>query len=230
MRRIRQTFSGKKGVIIGGGDVGFQLAEALQDVENRLTIIDIDRRRCEELADNLDKVTIVHGDGTSLPLLQDEHVEMADYLLSVTKHDEVNLMSSLVAQEIGVTESYTLVHRPGYSHVYEHLGVKGTASAHELIAKVVRKYFPNQTLLSESKILDTGFVACEFQIADAVTSKTTKVRDLSLPVGSLIVGRARNEKFEFAEPEMDVFASDTLIIVCKNEELKTVEAVLAKIK
>jgi len=230
MRRISQTFSGKKGVIIGGGDVGFQLAESLQSVENRLTIIDINRKQCEHLADVLDKVTVVHGDGTSLPLLQDEHVEMADYLLSVTRHDEVNLMSSLVAQEIGVTDSYTLVHRPGYSHVYEHLGVKGTASAHELIAKVVSKYFPNQTILSQSEIPNSDYIAGEFQIADSIVSKTVKLRDLSLPIGSIIVGRSRNEKFEFADGEMDIFPSDALIIVCKKMELKSVEAVLRKIK
>ena len=62
--------------------------------------------------------------------------------LSVTKADEVNLMSSLISQEIGVSNSYTLVHRPGYSHIYEHLGIKGTTSAHQLISQAVNKYFP----------------------------------------------------------------------------------------
>ena len=230
MRRISQKYSGKKGVIIGGGDVGYQLAQSLQEVENRMTIIDIDRRRCEFLADNLDNVTVVHGDGTSLPLLQDEHVEMADYLLAVTKADEVNLMSSLIGQEIGVTDSYTLVHRPGYTHVYEHLGVRGTASAHELISKVVKKYYPDQLLLSQSDIPETDYMVGEFQIPDAISTKTLKLRDLSLPIGTYIVGRTRNEQFSFAEPEMDIFAADVLIIVCKTKEAKTVESIVKKIK
>ena len=59
--------------------MGYQLAQSLQQSENSLTIIDVDRSRCQFLADNLDNVTVVHGDGTSLGLLQEEHVGMADY-------------------------------------------------------------------------------------------------------------------------------------------------------
>ena len=229
MRRLVQI-PGKKGVIIGGGDVGYQLAASLQEVENRLTIIDIDRRRCEFLADNLDHVTVVHGDGTSLALLQDEHVEMADYTLSVTKADEVNLMSSLVAQEIGVANSYTLVHRPGYAHVYEHLGVKGTASAHELIAKVVNKYFPNQTLLSNVDIPQSDYFAGELQVRESIKSTTLKVRDLSLPPSCIIIGLSRNEQFLFADPDMDVLAGDAMVIVAKKTDLKMVENTIRKLK
>jgi trk system potassium uptake protein TrkA len=196
MRRFVQI-PGKKAVIIGGGDVGYQLAKSLQEVENRLTIIDVDRRRCEFLADNLNHATIVHGDGTSLALLQEEHVEMADYILAVTRADEVNLMSSLVGQEIGVENSFTLVHRPGYAHVYEHLGIKGTASAHELISQVVNKYFPNQTVLTESEIHGTDYIVGEFQIPHTLSNPSLRVRDLTIPPGCYFVGVSRTERFYF---------------------------------
>lgn len=229
MRRLVQI-PGKKAVIIGGGDVGYQLSKSLQEVENRLTVIDIDRRRCEFLADQLNSATVVHGDGTSLALLQDVHVEMADYTLAVTKADEVNLMSSLVSQEIGVSHSYTLVHRPGYAHVYEHLGVMGTASAHELISHAVNKYFPNQIILTEASIPETEYIAGEFQIPYKVQITTLKIRDLSIPPGCYFVGLSRNEKFYFADSETDIGAGDILIIVCKKKDLKELESMFKKLK
>lgn len=229
MRRLVQI-PGKKAVIIGGGDVGYQLAKSLQEVENRLTVIDVDRRRCEFLADNLDHATIVHGDGTSLALLQEEHVEMADYTLAVTRADEVNLMSSLVSQEIGVTNSYTLVHRPGYAHVYEHLGIKGTASAHELISKAVNKYFPNQTMLTDSPIPDSDYLVGEFQIPQTVTAKTLKIRDLTIPPGCYLVGISRSEEFYFGDGDSEIFAGDIIIIVLKRSELKGLEHMFKKLK
>ena len=229
MRRLVQV-PGKKAVIIGGGDVGYQLATALEEVENRLTVIDIDRRRCEFLADNRNHATVVHGDGTSLALLQDEHVEMADYTLSVTKADEVNLMSSLVAQEIGVENSYTLVHRPGYAHVYEHLGVKGTASAHELISKTVNKYFPGMVVLTESKIPGSDYSVGEFQVSPKIKSKSLKIKDISIPVGSYLVGLSRKEEFQYVENDSEVIAGDILIIVCKCEDFKQLEHSIKKIK
>jgi trk system potassium uptake protein TrkA len=229
MRRLVQI-PGKKAVIIGGGDVGYQLSKSLQEVENRLTVIDVDRRRCEFLADNLDHATIVHGDGTSLPLLQEEHVEMADYILAVTRADEVNLMSSLVAQEIGVDNTFTLVHRPGYAHVYEHLGIKGTASAHELISKAVNKYFPDQVVLTESKVPDTEYLVGEFQIPQRVTSKNLKIRDLSIPPGCYLVGLSRNEEFYFGDGDTELSPGDVMIVVLKRKELKGLEHMFRKLK
>ena len=229
MRRLVQI-PGKKAVIIGGGDVGYQLAKSLQEVENRLTVIDVDRRRCEFLADKLDHATVVHGDGTSLALLQDEHVEMADYTIAVTKADEVNLMSSLVSQEIGVTNSYTLVHRPGYAHVYEHLGIKGTASAHELISHAVYKYFPNQTILTDAPIPGTDYLVGEFQIPQTVSSKTLKIRDLTIPPGCYFVGISRSEEFYFGDGDTEIFAGDIIIIVLKRKELKGLEHMFKKLK
>ncbi len=229
MRRLVQI-PGKKAVIIGGGDVGYQLSKSLQEVENRLTVIDVDRRRCEFLADNLDHATIVHGDGTSLALLQEEHVEMADYILAVTRADEVNLMSSLVSQEIGVDNTFTLVHRPGYAHVYEHLGIKGTASAHELISKAVNKYFPNQIILTESPIPDTDYLVGEFQVPYHVTNNNLKIRDLSIPPGCYLVGISRNEEFYFGDGDSEIHPGDIVIVVLKKKELKGLENMFKKLK
>lgn len=229
-RRNLVQSPGKKAVIIGGGDVGYQIASSLQGVEERLTVIDIDRKRCEFLADQLDYATIVHGDGTSLALLQDEHVETADYTLAVTKADEVNLMSSLVSQEIGVTHAYTLVHRPGYAHVYEHLGIKGTASAHELIAQSVNKYFPNQVVLSDAPIPHTDYLVGEFQVPYHIRSKTLKIRDLSIPPMAHLIGISRSEEFYFGDLDTDLIPGDILVIVCKRKELKMLEQMFFKIK
>jgi trk system potassium uptake protein len=229
MKRIVQI-PAKKAVIIGGGDVGFQLAKSLQGAESRLSIIDVDRKRCNFLAERLDRATIIHGDGTSLALLQEEHVEMADYIMAVTKADEVNLMSSLVSQEIGVTNSYTLVHRPGYAHVYEHLGIKGTASAHELISKAVNKYFPNQIILTESNIPHTDFLVGEFQIPYTVQSKNLRITDINIPMGSQLIGISRNEEFYFTDSSSEILAGDVLIIVCRRKELQTFEHMLSKLK
>lgn len=230
LRRISPAFSGQKGVIIGGGDVGFQIAKSLQDVENRLSLIDINRNRCLELADTLEKVTIIHGDGTNLSLLEEEHVETSDYILSVTKHDEVNLMSSLLGQELGVPRSFTLVHRPGYSHVYDHLGVSGTASTHELFSNVVQKSLPNQILLTQKEIEKTTYHLAELQIPNHGTQKSFLEKDLGMPVGTIIVGRTRGEQFELFQDGMDFYPSDILFVVGKENDIKTTLNQFGKLK
>ena len=229
MKRLTGS-AGKRAVIIGGGDVGYQLARSLQKAENMLTVIDIDRSRCQFLADHLSDATVVHGDGTSLALLQEEYVGMADYTLSVTRADEVNLMSSLLSQEIGVSNSYSLIHRPGYGHIYEHLGVKGIASAHEMISKAVNKYFPNQVILTDAPIPGTEYLVGEFQVPYQLKLKAIKIHEFILPSSCYLVGISRDEEFYFGNGETEIKAGDILIIVCRRKELKGLERMFRKLK
>ena len=229
MKRLSKSPE-KRAIIIGGGDVGYQLAQSLQHTEGSLTVIDIDRGRCQFLADKLEKGTVVHGDGTHINLLQEENVGTADYTLSVTKADEVNLMSSLISQEIGVSNTYTLVHRPGYSNIYEHLGIKGSTSAHQLISKAVNKYFPNQILLTDASIPGTEYLVGEFQVSYKLKSKNIKLNELILPPNCHLIGVSRDEEFYFGDGSSEINAGDILIIVCKRKELKTLERLFVKLK
>ena len=90
------------------------------------------------LAEKLVGITVVHGDGTNLVTLEEENVQDMKAIFAVTKADEVNLMSSLLAREIlGVDSTFALVHRPGYTNVYKKLGVSATTSAHQLLYRTV---------------------------------------------------------------------------------------------
>ena len=219
----------KKAVIIGGGDVGSQLALSLEQVEDRLMIVDIDRRRCEFLTDHLNHARVFHGDGTNLEFLKSEHVEEADYTVSVTKKDEVNLMSSLLARELNVPHTYSLVHRPGYSDVYSHLGVQGTTSAHELILKTVERYFPNQPELSREPIAHTGYVIGELQLPRKLKSKNLRVQDLPSPPNGVLVGVLSREEVKSEGGNESLEPEDVCIFVCKDLEFKKMKMALKAI-
>jgi trk system potassium uptake protein len=99
--------------IIGGGDVGFRLAQRLdasRDVE--LRIIERDRRRGELLAASLRRALVLNGDGTDLELLEAEEIGRSDALVSVIDNDERNLFASLLGRQLGVRKIITRVSRP----------------------------------------------------------------------------------------------------------------------
>jgi trk system potassium uptake protein TrkA len=167
--------------IVGGGDVGEQLARLLgpRDLLDRL--IERDRARCQELAEQLDKVQILHGDGTNLAFLREEQIGRADALLAVTGSDEANLMTSLLAREVGVSHVYALVHRPGYAGVYSHLGVSGTVSPHETVAQVIHWLLPRGPLVGRTPLPELGVEVVELRGADLAD----RVAELPLPPGSV---------------------------------------------
>lgn len=166
MDLVQRSRSSNRGrvTLMGGGDVGLQLANLFATLVGDVRLIEPGRGRCEELARLAPSVTVLHGDGTSLPFLREERVGLSDCVLAVTGSDEVNLMSSLLSRELGVEHTFALVHRPGYTSVYEHLGIAGTTSAHEVMALTLHGLLPGRDLVSASTIAGTDLELLELRV------------------------------------------------------------------
>ena len=92
-----------KVVIIGGGEVGFHVAKALSEENYDITVIDLDPIKCRRASENLD-VIVVEGNGASPKTLTEAQVGEADYVLCLTRVDEVNLIASQQAHKLGANK------------------------------------------------------------------------------------------------------------------------------
>lgn len=153
-----------RAVLIGGGDVGMQLATLFAPLGADVRLIESMRSRCEELARLVPRCAILHGDGTNLSFLREERVGLAEWVLAVTGSDEVNLMASLLTRELGVEHTFSLVHRPGYASVYEHLGIKGTTSAHEVMVETLHGLLPGRPIIGSSRLPGTDLEMLELRV------------------------------------------------------------------
>ena len=90
-----------RAIVVGAGEVGFDVARLLALEKHDVTVIDIDDTALEVVRSRLDVMTI-HGGGTSAEVLQDCGVKQADILIAVTTIDEVNLVSCMLANRLGV--------------------------------------------------------------------------------------------------------------------------------
>ncbi|NCW51998.1 MAG: Trk system potassium transport protein TrkA, partial [Betaproteobacteria bacterium] len=91
----------RKLVIAGGGNVGLRLARSIAN-NHRLKMIEPRKPRCEYLASQLpSQVLILQGDATDARLLEEERVNETDMFLALTNDDETNIMSALLAKQMG---------------------------------------------------------------------------------------------------------------------------------
>ena len=95
--------------IIGGGSVGFMLAEKLEAQGISVKIIEHDTERCDYLANTLKNTLILRGDGTDLELLESEAIAEADVCVCTTNNDEKNLLCSLLLKQLGSQRTVTRV-------------------------------------------------------------------------------------------------------------------------
>lgn len=89
-------------VIIGGGVVGYSLAEHLLRDKHELSLVEVDRKLCDSLSQKLD-LQIINGSGSSPAILKEAGIQSADLLLAVTPNDEVNIIACALASQHGVT-------------------------------------------------------------------------------------------------------------------------------
>lgn len=182
--RERTRFT-RKAILVGGGQVGATLARLLEADGIRVTIIEQSRARCEELSEMLTPRTeILHGDGTNAALLGELGVDTSDVFVAVSPEDEINLMASILARELGARRRISLVHRPDYTHVLEALGLDTTLSPRLLVAKEVLKHVRTSNLVSVSPIMGGRGEFLEFIVPERARIVGRDLRDF--PQGALV--------------------------------------------
>jgi len=101
-------------VIIGVGEVGFHVAKALSQEDFDITVIDNDPEKCRRASEHLD-VIVVEGNGASPKNLVEANVDKADYVFALTRIDEVNLIASQQARQLGANKVIARLRNQQYS-------------------------------------------------------------------------------------------------------------------
>lgn len=103
----------KRILIAGGGNIGFHLAQQLED-RYHVKLIERNHERCVELSETLNRAIVLQGNAADKDLLQEENIEETDVFCAVTNDDEANIMASLLAKRLGVRKVMTLINNPNY--------------------------------------------------------------------------------------------------------------------
>lgn len=114
MRELRRMDKQARRIMIaGGGNIGYRLAKAIES-EYQVKVIELNKRRCEWLANNLHQTLILQGDTTDEGLLESENIDDMDLFCALTNDDENNIMSSLLAKRMGARRVLALINRKAY--------------------------------------------------------------------------------------------------------------------
>ena len=101
MRELRPKEARTRRIMIaGGGNIGYRLAKQLESKYD-IKIIEYKPQRAEWLAENLDNTLVLQGSATDETLLDEEYIDEIDVFCALTNDDENNIMSSLLAKNLG---------------------------------------------------------------------------------------------------------------------------------
>ena len=213
--------------IIGGGDVGYRLAQQLDRADGiRLCVIERDRARGEFLAAKLGRALILHGDGTDLELLEAEDIGRSDVLVSVIDNDERNLLASLLGRQLGVGKVITRVSKPSNHRLFERVGIDVALSARgAAVTSVVHQVDGGRASLLA--ILQAG-QARVVELTAPAAYRPTAVKDLCLPRESIIGTVLRAGEVIVPRGHHQIEGGDRLLVCCTEAAVRDVRDLFAR--
>lgn len=209
--------------IAGGGETGLYLAETIERYDFVVKLIDANPQRCEYLSESLHKTQVISGDVTNRHFLEEERINSADIFIAVTGEDETNIMSSLLAKELGVKQCITKVERPDYAEVIEELGIDLALSPRLITAEKILTLLKRGRIKSVSLLEEGKVEVIEYEVPPQVPIANRQLNQLSLPAESLVGMIVREGKLKVPTGQDQILPGDTVIIIARAEVIDKIE-------
>ncbi|HRU97970.1 MAG TPA: Trk system potassium transporter TrkA [Ruminococcus sp.] len=215
----------KSAVLIGGGRVAYHLAQQLREMGVKVKIIEINKERCLELSERLNKVSICCGDGTDHDLLKEERVYDADAVVTLTGIDEENILLSLLAKNNGVEKVVTKVNRMTLMQLTETLDLDSIISPKSITVSQILQYVrakqnsQGNNITTLYRLVNDRLEAIEFIIREPKDYVDVPLKKLKIRDDVLIASIARGNELIIPKGDDCLKINDSVVVVTTNKGL-----------
>ena len=205
-------------VIIGAGEVGHSLAEALLKDKHQVTIIERAQARCDGLVKLLNTI-VIRGDGTNISTLADAEVDKAEILIALTRRDQDNLIAcQLASRKFNVPRTIARVTRRQNKELFAKLGgVSQTVCTTDIISAIVEDEVSTKDVVTRLSFNEGKAAILEMQIKENSPVKDKCVTDLNLPEDSVLISIFRGKEVIFPRGETSLKVGDKVIAMATRE-------------
>ncbi|MEG0187750.1 MAG: NAD-binding protein, partial [Algoriella sp.] len=154
-------------------------------------LLEINRNKAFDLADELNNILIINGDGRDGELLTEEGISDSDAFIAVTGSSETNIMSCLLAKSKGVKKTIALVENIDYIHLSQEVGINAFINKKLLTADSIFRYIRQGSVIDVTGISDLDAEVLEFKINEDSEIAYKKVHDFPFKDGAIIAGIVR---------------------------------------
>jgi len=217
----------KRALIIGGGRIGLRLARMLDEKSIYTKLIEKDPNRCAKLAERLNKVVVLHGDGSDQDLLNEENIRDMDVVITLTNDEETNILASLLAKRFGAKKTITRISKFSYLPLMSTIGLDQIVSPRLSSINTILHHVRKGKVLSAISIKGD-----QAEVLEAVALETSDIvgkplKKISFPKGALVTSIIRNGEVIIPAGESVIEPNDKIIIFAKRQDISKIEKILA---
>ena len=213
-------------LIIGGGNIGFNLAKNIEQSfdEARIKIIEKNKNRAELIANDLNNSIVINGDGLDEDVLNEANLEEVETVLALTNDDEDNLMVSILVEKFSKNKrTMALINKPNYSLLQSSLKIDDLIDPRMNTVSSILKHVHKGTIENAYTILNGEYEVIEAEIIESSELINKELKNSDLPdeirIGSII----RENEIITPSSNYVFMKNDTVILLSKRDQLPTVE-------
>ena len=222
-------------VIVGAGEVGYNLSKFLSKEDYSITIVDIDEKKCSRIKNAIDAKVIL-GNGASQRILQEMDLKQVDYFLALTPIDEINLIASQTAKALGVKKVITRLRNTEFSHKKAILSPDDynidyvtypEKAAQKEIEKLIRRTSAVEVIgFNDDKITLVGI---KLETSSPLIGRTVRNVALANPfINHQLAVVYRNDSSFIPHADTIYRKDDVVYFVCRTEDVDLVQQLAGK--
>jgi trk system potassium uptake protein len=213
-------------MIVGGGDTGCALCEALENTKLHTKIIEKEGQRCKFLSEQLDKTIVIRGDGTDKGLLLEENIGEMDFLVALTGDEENNILMSLLARELGAKKIITRISKLSYIPLMSAIGIDTMVSPRLSAVSAILQYIRRGKVISVAPLKGEQAEAIEVEAVETSDLVDKRLFQINFPKGVLVGAIIRKGEVIIPKGNSVIQSNDRLIFFALTEDIPKLEKLL----
>ena len=213
-------------LIIGGGNIGFNLAKNIEESfeSARIKIIEKDKLRAEFIAKELNNSIIINGNGLDEEVLNESNLEDVETVLALTNDDEDNLMVSVLIEKFAKDKrTMALINKPNYSLLQSSLKIDDLIDPRMNTVSSILKHVHKGTIETAYSILNGEYEVIEAEIIETSELINKELKKSNLPDEIRIGAILRDKNIIIPRSNFIFQKKDIVVFLAKRDQLQTVE-------
>ena len=222
----------KKILIVGGGNIGFNLAKNLEESLDavRVKIVEKNKGRSEFLANELNNTIVINGDALDEEVLIEANLEEAETVLALTNDDEDNLMVSVLVEKFAKDDNkiddkrtMALINKPNYSLLQNSLKIDDLIDPRMNTVSSILKHIHKGTIETAYTILNGEYEVIEAEIIETSELINKELKKSNLPEEIRIGAVLRDDKVLIPRSNFVFQKDDRVVFLAKKDSISVVE-------
>jgi len=207
----KKPFDIKNIMILGGSRIGKRTA---MEMEKKFSVklIEIDKEKCEYLANILEHTLVIHGDGRDIELLMAEGLTNMDAFIAVTGNSEANILSCLLAKKMGVKKTIAEVENMEYINLAENIGIDSIINKKVTTAGRIHRFTQTAKVSMIKCLTGTDAEVLEYEVQPDTLITRKPLKELKFPKDATIGGVIRGNTSFIARGETIIESHDHVVV------------------